>query len=166
MRSVVITASFCTEGRRGAGRLVSVVTQRVGAELAPSRPGVCLRPAPTAPSRVLKAPHLGRRPPGRGPHLCAAPSSPFSLLGPQGCARGPGRLQGTLTCPYRAAGGQSGFRRPEDASSSAPGAARRWSRALGRGRARMCRLLLARSQAPLPLSDTVHGGLPLRPGAE
>ena len=146
----------CREGCLGAGRLVSAVTQRVGAELAPSRPGVCLRPAPTAPSRVPKAPHLGRRPPGWGPHLCAAPRSPFSLLDPQGCARGPGRLQGTLTCPCRAPGEQRGFRRPEDAGSSAPGSpppgppGAAWirSRALRRGRARTRHLLLAWSQAP------------------
>ena len=47
--------------------------------------------------------------PDWGPHLCAAPSSPFSLLGPQGCGwRPPG-------CSRRAE------RSPEDAGSSAPG---------------------------------------------
>ena len=96
---VVITASFFREGGRGSGRLVSAVTQRARAELVPSRPVVGLHPAPTAPSRVPEVPHLGWRPLTWAlTSLCAAPSSPFSLLGPEGCGRCPLRPP-TLVVP-------------------------------------------------------------------
>ena len=177
---VVITASFFRKGGRGSWRLVSAVTQRAGAELVPSRPVVCLHPAPTAPSQVPEVPHLGWRP-LTGALTSVRLQAPHSPSWVRRAAVGVpsgrplwssrGHLDSPLQGPRRAQ------RSPEDAGPSAPGSPppgppgaargpRRRSRALGGGRARTRRLLPARSQAPADPLRRRPWVLTLRPGAE
>lgn len=118
----------------------------------------CLPPSrPHGPLPGTGGPSPGMETPWPGPSpLCG---SKFPILPPgsaglrSGAWSSPG---GTRMHPCRAPGEQSGVRLPEEADSSAPGspppgppgATQRRSRALGRGRARTRRPLLARSQAP------------------
>lgn len=74
----------------------------------------CLPPSrPHGPLSGTRGPSPGMETPDQHAYLCAAPSSPFSLLGPQGCGRRPhlatrsGRLRGTRTRPCGAPGEQS-----------------------------------------------------------
>ena len=117
----------------------------------------CLPPSrPHGPLPGTEAPSPGKETPWLGPSPLCGSKLPILPPGPAGLRSGAWSSPATLMCPCRAPGGQSGFRRPEDAGSSAPGspppgpprAAWRRSRALGRGRTRMCPLLLAQSQAP------------------